>query len=509
MKLTKWSTILPILVFMLLIGTANPVVALGQEPVVSLVAGPSITSPRQGATVTGVLSIKWRKVTDAVGYQIQISDNVDFTAITNWNDVTGTSTIDLGVFPGVHYVRLRATFVPDSSYSDWGPAIRFTYTTLPAPTLLNPADGGSIYRTYSLKWQPVTNANIYIVQIDDEPNFEAPIIYDSYSLTPTSTVNIPGYNTYYWRIKVADRYGIASNWSVVRSFSTIPPAVPHLVSPANNANAVGYTQVKWSAAAGAMGYYIEFSPNADLSNSIVLSTNDLFFTPDPSGSNTLYWRVRSSGVNIEDLSNWSETRKINYVAPDAMVLNTPGNGKPVYNPFTLAWSPIKGSIYQIYYEFSMLPDFTGDFYGNNRVLGTNGSVGTNTPISILQPGIWYLRAKVEDTNHNLSPLSNVVRVEIIPPATPSLISPKNGISVTSILLKWKAAKGASDYYIRVDNDADMSSPIINVLSNAATQWADPQDELSDMHGPLYWCVVAVDGGGNYGSVSPVWSFVLP
>jgi len=95
-----------------------------------------------------------------------------------------------------------------------------------------------------------------------------------------------------------------------------------------------------------------------------------------------------------------------------------------------------------------------------------------------------------------------------PPPTPSLFSPTNGTITNDNIktFKWSAVSDPSGvtYTLQVDNDSDFTSPEIN-----------PSDLTDNAYTPPYlaeenysWRVRAVDGAGNLGDWSTVWTLLI-
>jgi len=95
-----------------------------------------------------------------------------------------------------------------------------------------------------------------------------------------------------------------------------------------------------------------------------------------------------------------------------------------------------------------------------------------------------------------------------PPPTPLLVSPTNGTITNdnTQTFKWSAVSDPSGvtYTLQVDNDSDFTSPEIN-----------PSDLIDNAYTPSYlaeenysWRVRAVDGAGNLGDWSTVWTLLI-
>ena len=95
-----------------------------------------------------------------------------------------------------------------------------------------------------------------------------------------------------------------------------------------------------------------------------------------------------------------------------------------------------------------------------------------------------------------------------PPPTPSLVSPANGANITdnTPTFEWSAVSDPSGvtYTLQVDNDADFTSPEVN--SSGLAENIHTPSALADEN--YSWHVRAVDGVGNSGDWSTVWTMLI-
>ena len=96
---------------------------------------------------------------------------------------------------------------------------------------------------------------------------------------------------------------------------------------------------------------------------------------------------------------------------------------------------------------------------------------------------------------SLSPFA-IFEPEFQPPPAPELKKPKDGSSTHKLKFQWKKVKGAVEYQIQVDNNADFSSPEID-----ATSLKNKYKPATMPFGDFYWRVRARDGAGVWGEWS--------
>jgi hypothetical protein len=170
------------------------------------------------------------------------------------------------------------------------------------------------------------------------------------------TKDLPQNKTLFWRVRGKNAL-VLGTWSANRSFTTgNPPAVPVLVSPANNMLVTDYTPLfNWSNVLPAPGtsfkyYEIEADDNIDFSSPEVSATttlNDATNSEYQQGSdlasNTkFYWRVRA--FNTDDhFSGWSTVwyLRMAILPPQNITkVDNPDPTKPLKPSFT--WDPATG-----------------------------------------------------------------------------------------------------------------------------------------------------------------------
>lgn len=124
--------------------------------------------------------------------------------------------------------------------------IGFVYSAQGQPTegpvLIWPENGENINdNTPNLDWNPVTGADNYDVQVDNDADFSSPNVnadnignYDNYQI-PDENALPEG--VYYWRVR-GENAGGTGPWSETRSFRVdiTPPPAPSLVWPADGEN---------------------------------------------------------------------------------------------------------------------------------------------------------------------------------------------------------------------------------------------------------------------------------
>ncbi|MBI3241575.1 MAG: hypothetical protein HYZ49_04700 [Chloroflexi bacterium] len=266
------------------------------------------------------------------------------------------------------------------------------------PTLLSPTNN-ALTMTYTpmLDWGDSTPApDHYEVQVDDGPDFSAPITTQTIAasaFTPSTSLNPNA--LYYWRARLFNEAGQYSLWSATRVFRTAL-APPETSFPGNFGQPQSLRPLfDWVQVTGATSYTLQIAtdPNfTTLVNNLNLSPSAYTMTADLPRGVTLFWRVR--GNTQHGPGNWSRQRHFNTANPPSVpILQAPGNGALVMNLTpTLDWAD--SSPAPTYYEVQIATDL--DFV---NVLGRGQSgraaVSQHTPGLPLVAGetyYWRVRA---------------------------------------------------------------------------------------------------------------------
>jgi predicted outer membrane repeat protein len=148
------------------------------------------------------------------------------TLTFNPGDQTKTITLNLLSLPVTTDRTIILSFASSNGPGISGPA-RFGTITSHIVTVKATIPLGAPVITYSrtrnirLTWAGVSWATGYIIQVDDEPRFAAPRVYENSSITAdtlSAAVTVPGNGTYYWRVAAKRADGTPGLFSPAQSF---------------------------------------------------------------------------------------------------------------------------------------------------------------------------------------------------------------------------------------------------------------------------------------------------
>ncbi|HMD89948.1 MAG TPA: hypothetical protein VKF38_12370, partial [Anaerolineaceae bacterium] len=307
-----------------------------------------------------------------------------------------------------YFWRVRAVN-KNGDLSSW--AI-FSFRTAIIPPVLTAIDSPTLHSLRpSFNWSAPDGATSYTLQVSPNSNLSSPVLNVTVSTSPyTSTVDLPAGKLLYWQVRANGPNG-PSLWSTSSSFTTpLPPGVPALLSPSNNAlltstdAAPVYTPtLSWkpssipSGASAFDHYELQVSDKADFSN--LLDTNDTLDATNLTGTSypilnalpdnhTYYWRVRAYNTK-QDISSWAvftfrtAVGKPTLVAPANNPNASPSSQRPVFS-----WNgPLDASSYTIVVSTSSSLA--------SPIINTNCTTPSYRPTTNLPSGkvlYWHVRA---------------------------------------------------------------------------------------------------------------------
>ncbi len=202
-------------------------------------------------------------------------------------------------------------------------------------------------RKISLDWETLEGADEYKWQLNYDTDFSS-VPDDFEDTTKASSARLPDLEpdtTYYWRVRATEP--VLSPWSEKWSFTTgIGQAVtaPNLESPEAGASGLPVDPIfQWSAIAGADGYELVVSTDANFGNPTILKTDSYALPTNAWQSSislnydtTYYWKVRA--INGDTYSAWSAVSAFTTEpAPTPSTGTVAGVSEPENPEGTSAW----------------------------------------------------------------------------------------------------------------------------------------------------------------------------
>ncbi len=267
-------------------------------------------------------------------YELQFSDTADFSHLLYPNDTVKTDlqTTSFQIPARLldnqrYYWRVRA-HNQNGDFSSW--AVFSFRTAILRPGLTSPANGNSIHNLRpTFTWTTSDGADSYTLVVSTSANLSSPLV----NLTISSafyipTKDLPAGKPLYWHVRANGANG-PSLWTDTWNFTTpVPPSVPALVSPANNALLTSpadppiYTPtLTWKAVtvpkgaspfdhfelqvSDSAGFATLLYPDSPVPTDTIKLTSVSFAIPESLPANRQYfWRVRADNQN-GDFSTWA------------------------------------------------------------------------------------------------------------------------------------------------------------------------------------------------------------
>jgi Tol biopolymer transport system component len=189
-------------------------------------AAPTLVSPvtnQQSVSITPKLT--WTTVTNAISYQYQLYTTSDLsgTPVSGVSNSTSATFITNALARTTkYYWRVRGVG-PSNALGNWSNTGVFT-TLLGPPTLVTPADNGSVNSPVTFTWAAYPLATQFILNISTTNAFTNVVRY-------TSTINsLPNIiltaGNYYWRVQATN--GVStSDWTTYQTFRVNAATVQH------------------------------------------------------------------------------------------------------------------------------------------------------------------------------------------------------------------------------------------------------------------------------------------
>lgn len=198
-------------------------------------ASAELLSPNGGAFgISLTPTLAWSSVPNATSYQLQISTNSDNWSAPTLDQVGITANLFTLSFTlqyhTTYYWRVRA--INSSETSAWSIIRNFT-TIISAPAITYPVDNSTWNDVIpQFVWSAVAGATGYTLQVGaSNTDWSNPIINIEgiQGVTYLSPVQLANNTMYYWRMN-ANSAGGKSDWSIIKSFKTLPayPSSVHL-----------------------------------------------------------------------------------------------------------------------------------------------------------------------------------------------------------------------------------------------------------------------------------------
>jgi len=489
-----------------------------------------LCTPANGSLTTE-LRFEWTPIRLASGYELQFSQDPNFTTVTtrSTNHSRYSFTDQNGLSDGHWYWRVKGTDNPLPVQGIWSARGEFDFESQMV-TPRSPASGASV-STPVLRWIGKPGTGEYQVTILRENGTEAETATVSNTFYAPQTL-VPADGPFTWSVQQVG--GPAPDDSLERTFTLTAPTTfpsPNPL-PAPTQGGVYAPVLQWSPRTSATRYQVEvagpgsggvFSPLAGATDltSAAFAYSGYDLTPG-----TWQWRVRAfnggTDLGTGDVATFFVLGALTtqLLTPDhcpASLACGELNDTP-----TLEWNPVPGAaFYRI--RFSNDVNFTNGSGLPGEIQVDNTSWTPPTSLFDSQAGqaiYWYVRPYINGST--AGPGASTFATDPDSPVRAfrkrsvpiELTAPAHMSSATNqITFSWRDylrtnddaiprnTQEAKQYRIQVSDVADFSGSLEDNKVVDQTTYTAPDRTYPD--GPLYWRVQAIDNSNN----SLTWSDV--
>ncbi len=390
-----------------------------------------------------------------------------------------------------------------------------TVTDVTGVELITPVNMQALLHNRPLfDWDDYAGASGYTIQISR--NIAFTLLVTNKIVTPstyTPTADLPANLELYWRVQARKSSGGTSNWSEVRSLKTaLPPSIPNLLLPANNALTTNYKPtLDWAASTAPpyttlSNYHLQVAVNPGFTSMLVnqdVGDHQYTFGTDLASNTTHYWRVWAEGSGGNSSPSPTRTLRTAMLPP---VLSKPDDTEPTHTRRpTFEWLAVTGAS-----GYTLQVSSSGAFITLAATYTITTPVTSYTPAADLPASStlhWRLRANGANGPSAYSTSRSFSTGN--PPGVPSLLSPLTNALLTNYTptLDWAAVSvpAGTDFHgyeVQWDDNAAFSTP-------DGTDTPDHQVPVMpalDPNTKYYWRVRSWNEGGDYSGWSLVRNF---
>lgn len=379
---------------------------------IELIIGPKPGTPRllkpenNAVEVDLTFKLSWSRISDAVSYDLQISQDPGFSGFVYSRQVISSTnfTVTGLSINTLYYWRVKSR--NGFGESPWSPVSVFRTVAPPlAPALEYPSESGrDISINPQLIWKRIANAESYQLQVSKDKSFTS-IFLNKTGISDSSIIieNLEYFSEYFWRVASQNSYG-TSDWSVLGSFSTtgIPPAAPEGPVPADRSLNIPLTaDLKWGMVEHASHYSLQVSADSLFTDLVFEKESLISANVRVSGlknSQNYFWRVK--GMNQYGQSEWSATFSFTTLLTHPE-LSFPLPGIENISPSPqFIWKPVENSDY---YTLQVAEDstFLNPVY---EEIGISDTAKSIDGLKTFSKFYWRVRAENEITISDWSPV---------------------------------------------------------------------------------------------------------
>lgn len=361
------------------------------------------------------LTWHWPAGTPWEGFKIQIAVEPNFNSPeVQYTQTAGGLHLPLSTYSyerdlgdNTYYWRVAPQYSGSLDYAGaWSQPARLERQGL-VPTNLQTS---VTFATPTFSWNRAEGAELYELQVDDDPQFGSPAVTTltrQTSYTPRSTL---GDGSYYWRVRVKRRDGVTAGWTNGSPFVLSMPT-PNLLEPSDLATVSRAPTMCWGAIVAspptpvlaAWKYRVQVSQGNPNFSSVwdTIDTHQTCWTPIKGyDDGTYYWRVAMiDGDN--KIGAYSSARSFTKQYPVTTLLRPISGNTPELPPM-FEWTTVHGaSSYRL--QVSKYPTFWPLEEDINTTVNVRYMPTTKTYVT---NQVYYWRVAIVDRDGKIGPWTN-------------------------------------------------------------------------------------------------------
>ncbi len=463
---------------------------------------PTLLEPANNAKALDLrTTFIWRELSDIDLYEMEISENMDFSVVNERIILKDTSRQNYYSFNynTMYFWRVRTRL--NNALGNWSET--FTFSTIAEPPLLiSPANNsGAINIRPTFVWHKVPDARGYTLQCSKSPSFDNIIFEKTLNKITDTTYSHNAdleYSTvYFWRVK-ANLDKTYTAWSETWKFKTKIPVVKLRYPPNTTYGVPINTKLQWTPPTSDAIYEVQIAFDENFENMFFDGTaqaND-YFEPKILGYYTkYYWRVRP--VDEFGPSDWSETWWFITVIQAPELISPENDSKNLRLPINFVWSSFdKATNHHI--QIAKDKNFT-------EVVTDDSTLSENKYLAIkldtYSKYFWRVCYKANSYkglwSETFSFTTNIGTASLIYP-------PKDTTNMPlSFIFQWKSVPGAEYYEFLLSLDSNFIKDII-ISSDQITSTQLLVQNLD--YGTTYFWKVRAKSKESIGDWSDIWKF---
>lgn len=281
------------------------------------------TDSRAPAAAKGP-DFEWQAIKGIAKYKVQIADNAEFKAATEFDSTTNKVTWSQ-FKPGKYFFRVfsqNSKNIRSLASKSGQVAIQINGPILSPINSIrlkgNPEEQAPS-QEIKVNWTEVPFAKNYTLEISKDESFATPELLEISSTATTAKLNNSG--KYYLRVKATDE-----NNQLIGSYSNTQQAVydftnilssPNLTEPFDKSTVflqqemAPFVWLEWKPVKDALFYQIQISTKADFSTTLFSArvNENRFLVKQKIPLGKIYWRVRAETNEESRNSDWSKLRE--------------------------------------------------------------------------------------------------------------------------------------------------------------------------------------------------------